>query len=74
VLAYPEELAANLEDEKVHALIYKNFVLTQASKQNTCDLSQIDSSSLLEQYKPLVVVGPSGAGKGTLISQLTTKF
>ena len=51
----------------------KNFLLTQANRLNTSDLIDIDTSPLLEAYKPLVVVGPSGAGKGTLINQITSK-
>ena len=27
-----------------------------------------------QEYKPLVIVGPSGAGKGTLIAKLTQKY
>jgi guanylate kinase len=27
-----------------------------------------------QEYKPLVIVGPSGAGKGTLIGKLTQKY
>jgi len=50
--------------------------------RNTVRLIELNTRARLEKhlapekvmFKPLVVVGPSGAGKGTLISFLTSKF
>ena len=64
------------------------FAFTEATAsdlvtvRNTARLVQANEKAKLQvktlperiAYKPLVIVGPSGAGKGTLIEHLTSKF
>ena len=40
--------------------------------KEVCGALEEESKSAEQLYKPLVVVGPSGSGKGTLISALTS--
>ncbi len=44
-----------------------------SSRRDIVDLSTI-SLPTHQLFKPLVIVGPSGAGKGTLLSEITSKY
>ena len=81
--ALPSDLLA--DGGKLRFYIKLNQALTEASFSGAtaADTQRLLSSSLEKQtvqddgislYKPLVVVGPSGAGKGTLIPRLLEKY
>ena len=46
-------------------------LIAENMKVKLGDVSELNAR---QAYKPLVVVGPSGAGKGTLINYLTEKY
>lgn len=51
--------------------------LLEKVKANTSlrqEAIELENSARQMKYKPLIIVGPSGVGKGTLIEELTKKY
>lgn len=62
VLSHVHTLPTDFSDViTAYRLVQQNMKLANSSAKN-------------ELYRPLVIVGPSGAGKGTLITALQTEF
>ena len=69
----PDVTGETIKDKNIfRALIKANQALCNAHLSSDSIIEDMKSDWKL--YRPLVIVGPSGVGKGTLISKLTAKY